>query len=341
MDGVDLALCRFEEKNDIWKYEILHAVTIPYSASWQLKLKSAHKLEAQDFLLLHNEYGNYIGNLAEHFLRKKPHPLIISFHGHTIFHQPCKRLTFQLGNGAVIAATTNITTISDFRSLDVALGGQGAPLVPIGDELLFHEYNYCLNLGGIANISFNADKVRIAYDICPVNQVLNNLASKKNRSYDKDGEIGALGKVNKVLLNSLNSLEYYSLKCPKSLSREWIENNIFPLLGNSGLSIEDQSATYYEHIAYQISKAVFSKGRMIITGGGARNKFLIQKIIEILPCDIVQPDDRLIDFKEALIFAFLGVLRFIENVNCLCSVTGAKKDSIGGTIYSVSRNDNL
>jgi anhydro-N-acetylmuramic acid kinase len=137
LDGVDLALCRFKENKGIWKYDILDAFTIPYTSNWESKLRSAHRLNVQDFLLLHNEYGKYIGNLAKQFLEKKPSPDIISSHGHTIFHQPDKGFTFQLGNGAAIAATANISTVSDFRSLDVALGGQGAPLVPVGDKLLF------------------------------------------------------------------------------------------------------------------------------------------------------------------------------------------------------------
>jgi anhydro-N-acetylmuramic acid kinase len=336
LDGVDLALCRFKENKGIWKYDILDAVTVPYTTNWESKLRSAHRLNVQDFLLLHNEYGKYIGNLAKQFLEKKPAPDIISSHGHTIFHQPENGFTFQLGNGAAIAANTHITTISDFRSLDVALGGQGAPLVPVGDELLFREYDYCLNLGGIANISFDQNNERKAYDICPVNQVLNHLASQKHKLYDKDGEIGASGKIDISLLNSLNSLDYYSQKYPKSLSREWIEQNINTLLTDSAISTEDQLATFYEHISYQISRSVFTNGKIMVTGGGAKNKFLIKKLFEKLSCEIVIPDDQLIDFKEALIFAFLGVLRFTGRLNCFASVTGAKTDSIAGTIYSIS-----
>jgi anhydro-N-acetylmuramic acid kinase len=335
LDGVDLALCRFSETNNQWQYDILDAVTISYPSEWEMKLRTAHQLNVQDFLLLHNEYGKYLGNLVNQFLVNKPVPDIISSHGHTIFHQPDKGFTFQLGNGASIAATTKITAISDFRSLDVALGGQGAPLVPVGDKLLFHEYDYCLNLGGIANISFDVDYVRIAFDICPVNLVLNNLASRKDKSFDRDGEIGASGKINQTLLNSLNSLDFYSQKWPKSLGREWVERNVRPLLEDSGLSIEDQAATYYEHISYQISHVINSTGRIFITGGGAKNKYLVEKLIEKVPCKIVIPDHQLIDFKEALIFAFLGVLRFIGHINCLSSVTGSKLDNAGGTIYPI------
>lgn len=338
LDGVDLALCCFTENNNKWQYEILNAETILYSSDWEGKLKSAHKLNTRDFLLLHNEYGRYIGNLANDFLQGKTVPDIISSHGHTIFHQPDKAFTFQLGSGASIAATTKITTISDFRTLDVALGGQGAPLVPIGDKLLFHEYDYCLNLGGFANISFDVNNVRIAFDICPVNLVLNDLASRKNKSFDKDGEIGASGKIIHSLLNSLNSLDYYSQKWPKSLGREWVEQNINSLLADSGISIEDQAATFYEHVSNQISRVVSSAGKMLLTGGGAKNKFLLKKLMEKTPCQVVIPENQLIDFKEALIFAFLGVLRFNGQINCLSSVTGADTDSIGGVIHPIVNN---
>jgi len=334
LDGIDLAICRFDDDGR-WSYEITDAKTIPYSEEWIDKLRNAASLPASDFLLLHNEYGRHIGSLVNQFLRNKKIPDLICSHGHTIFHQPEKMFTFQLGNGASIAASTRITTISDFRNLDVALGGQGAPLVPIGDKLLFHEYTYCINLGGFANISYDLGDKRIAFDICPVNIVLNDLASKKNQSFDKDGEIGASGKVKESLLKSLDALDYYQQKFPKSLGREWVEENITPLLLKSGLSIEDQAATYYEHISNQISKAVASFGKILFTGGGSMNRYLINKIRSKIKAEIVIPDEKLINFKEALIFAFLGVLSYKGQINCLSSVTGANSDSIVGTIFPV------
>lgn len=333
LDGVDLTLCRFREKKGQWQYEILDSETISYPIEWEEKLRTAHQLDVADFLLLHNEYGKFLGSIVNNFLEGKTIPDIVSSHGHTIFHQPGKEFTFQLGSGASIAATTQITTICDFRTLDVALGGQGAPLVPVGDKLLFHEYDYCLNLGGFANVSFEDNDNRIAFDICPVNLVLNDLASQKNMPFDIDGEIGASGKIDLSLLDSLNALDYYERQQPKSLGREWVEQHINPLLADSGISIEDQAATYYEHIAYQISKVVGPAGKLLCTGGGTRNKFLISKLIEKSSSQIIIPENDLIDFKEALIFAFLGVLRFICHVNCLSSVTGAKIDNIGGIIY--------
>jgi len=335
LDGIDLALCRFSEHENIWSYEIVDAQTIAYHSTWIKKLKEAPQLKVEEFLILHNEYGRYTGKLINEFLRGKEIPQLVASHGHTIFHQPDNKFTFQLGNGASIAATTGITTVSDFRNFDVALGGQGAPLVPIGDQLLFPEFVYCLNIGGFANISFEQDGTRIAFDICPANIILNELALQKGYSYDKDGYLGASGTVNEPLLKKLDDLGFYRQKWPKSLGREWIDHQITPLLTASGLSIEDQAATIYEHIAFQISSVIGNSGRLLATGGGSKNRFLIHKLKLKTSCQIVLPDEKLIDFKEALIFAFLGVLAFNDRVNVLSSVTGSRQDNIGGIIHRI------
>jgi len=333
LDGIDLALCHFSDSGNKWSYEIIDAQTISYPSGWIEKLRSAPRLNAEEFLLLHNEYGRYTGDLVNEFLRGKEVPQLISSHGHTIFHQPEKKFTFQIGNGASIAATTGITTISDFRNYDVALGGQGAPLVPAGDQLLFPEYKYCLNIGGFANISFDHEGSRIAFDTCPANIVLNELAQQKGLAYDEDGRLGASGTVSESLLQKLENLDFYHKKWPKSLGREWIDVQISPLLSASGLCIEDQAATIYEHIARQISKVTGNSGTLLATGGGSKNRFLIDKLKRKTLCRIVLPDEKLIDFKEALIFAFLGVLAINDQLNVLSSVTGAKHDHIGGIIY--------
>jgi len=247
--------------------------------------------------------------------------------------------TFQIGNGASVAAATGITTIGDFRTMDVALGGQGAPLVPIGDKLLFDDYAYCINLGGFANISCDVNGSRIAYDICPVNIVLNDLAGKRDLSFDKDGKLGASGSVNRQLLNSLNDLPYYHQHWPKSLGREWVEKKITPLLIHSNLSIEDQAATYYEHISDQISKTIASPEKVLFTGGGTFNTYLMERVRSKMKGEMVIPDEKLIHFKEALIFAFLGVLSFSGQINCLASVTGANSDSITGVIFPGKTNN--
>jgi anhydro-N-acetylmuramic acid kinase len=333
LDGIDIALCRFSESDGGWSYEIVNNQTISYPAYWVDKLMNAPQLSAEEFLLLHNEYGRYTGEMINEFLSGKEPPQLIASHGHTIFHQPDRKFTFQLGSGASVAATTGISTIYDFRVLDIALGGQGAPLVPVGDQLLFKEFDYCLNIGGFANISFQEAGNRIAFDICPANILLNALANKNGYAYDNEGHIGASGTINESLLCQLNNIDYYLKKWPKSLGREWIEHEINPLLNASGITVEDQAATIYDHISHQISKIIGNKGAVLITGGGAKNSFLINKLRAKSKCRIIIPDHKLIDFKEAMIFAFLGLLALKGTINVYSSATGSSQNHIGGTIY--------
>ena len=336
-DGLDIAHCEFYLKNDIWNYKIINAETYQYSNSWIEILKTAQNLSAFDFLLIHNKYGEYIAEKVNNFITKFNCKIdFISSHGHTIFHQPDKGLTYQIGNGASITAKTGITTISDFRTLDVALGGQGAPLVPIGDELLFSKFDYCLNLGGFANISFNKNDKRIAFDICPVNIAINYFTSKYfNKDYDKDGNLAKKGEINFKLLEKLNSLEYYKLDFPKSLGREWFETTFLKIISTFKIDANDLLRTLYEHFAIQLASVIESDNEktVLVTGGGAFNCFFIEIFKTKTKANIILPDQNLINFKEALIFAFLGLLRVKEIPNCLSSVTGAKKDNCGGNIY--------
>ncbi len=335
LDGLDIVLCKFVFNNN-WEFEILKSETIKYSAFWKENLSKAQTLSGIDLLLLHKEYGRFIGQSINQFMDNTNETVdYIASHGHTVFHQPAKKLTLQIGDGAEIATVTGITTISDFRSLDVALGGQGAPLVPVGDELLFPEYNYCLNIGGFANISFSKNNIRLAFDICPANIILNFLAQKLNHTFDKDGKLGRSGKVNNELLQKLNTLEYYNKNHPKSLGKEWLDSMFIPILETSKIPLIDQISTVYEHIAQQISEALpnESKYKTLITGGGTYNSYLIELIKQKSKSEIVIPDKEIIEYKEALIFAFLGIIRFKNQVNCLSSVTGAKKDSSSGIIH--------
>ncbi len=271
---------------------------------------------------------------------------MIASHGHTVFHMPEQQLNFQLGDGATIAAVTGINTVNDFRTLDVALNGQGAPLVPIGDYFLFRKYDSCINLGGFANISFeNSDKKQIAYDISPVNIVLNELAQTTGVEYDKDGEMGLKGEINKDLLKKLNKLAYYKQAPPKSLGKEWIDEKIMPLINKSNISINDKMRTVYEHVAFQIGGCInknikehngTKKSSILFTGGGTHNKFLMDLIKVKSKAAVIVPVKEIIDYKEALIFAFLGILRFRRQVNCLSSVTGSKADNSGGIIHRVT-----
>ena len=291
-----------------------------------------------ELALLHNVLGRYIGTQVNEFMADFAEEVeLIASHGHTVFHRPDLSMTLQIGSGADIAAICGKPTVCDFRTLDVALGGQGAPLVPIGDELLFGQYDICLNLGGISNLSFRADGQRKAYDISPCNIVLNQLARQLGQEYDADGIIAQSGRIDMPLLEKLNQLEYYQQSGTKSLGREWIDDQFFPILEQCQLSIPDQMRTVCEHIAHQIASACNTTGgkTLLITGGGAHNGFLIDLIRQKFHGQVIIPDDKTIDFKEAIIFAFLGMLRANGLPNCLASVTGAKRDSCGGTIYGV------
>ena len=336
LDGIDLIMCKFQKSHHKWKYQIVKAVTYGYTMEWKNKLNEAAGLDAGSFLLLHQEYGSFIGEQVNRFLSESGlNADLVASHGHTIFHQPDKGFTFQLGSGAALASKCKLDTVWDFRTMDVALGGQGAPLVPLGDELLFGRYKFCLNLGGFANVSSEEDGQRVAFDICPVNIVLNHLAGIVGKPFDRSGEMARIGIVSETLLNSLDHLSYYSQKPPKSLGKEWVLANIHPLLDQSSLRLNDLMSTFCEHIAMQIGRATEGSHdrRILVTGGGAGNDFLVERIKTHNHHQIVIPDEYTVNFKEALIFAFLGVLRWREEINCLGSATGASYDSIGGTIY--------
>jgi anhydro-N-acetylmuramic acid kinase len=335
LDGLDLILSRFYRSQHHWKYIIHKAVTYNYTADWKKRLNNACMLKAGDFLQLHNEYGKFIGNAVLKFLRtSRVKADLVASHGHTIFHQPKHEITFQLGSGAAIASKCRVTTVSDFRSLDIAFGGQGAPLVPVGDELLFHDYRFCLNLGGFANISNKLGGLRIACDLCPVNIVINELALRTGHEFDPGGVIGSRGKINNELLNELNRLDFYCKPAPKSLGREWVKEKFMPVLGKYEIPVEDLIRSVYEHIIIQISKYVnmYDTGEILATGGGVFNTFLIELLQQKIKSKIIIPGRQLIKFKEALIFAFLGLLRYRNEINCLSSVTGATCDTSSGVI---------
>lgn len=334
LDGLDICFVNFSLIEDKWNYKIHIAETIEYDNYIKEKLLNAHLMDALSFSKLHFDYGKYLGKKIKGFIDKHSiEPKFISSHGQTVFHQPESGFTTQIGKGACIAAETGIDTICDFRSTDVALRGNGAPLVPIGDRYLFSEYDYCLNLGGFSNISFEVNNKRIAYDICPVNFILNYYIKQKGKEFDKDGETAKSGKINSELLNALNSVSYYSKSGPKSLGREDVEKEFFPLIDSYDLSVEDILSTYCEHIALQIGREI-KQGKVLVTGGGAFNKFLIERMQNTAPhCKYYLPDEQTINFKEALIFAFLGVLYSYNLINCLSSVTGAESDSISGALY--------
>ena len=335
-DGVDLCLARFEHKDNSWCYQILKAKTFEYDEPTRQKLLNAYNLSAVDFAKLNAWYGILIAERVLDFTANTGVAIdVIGSHGHTVFHNPNQGYTTQIGSGAHIAALTGIPCVCDFRSGDVARGGQGAPLVPIGDELLFSNFKICLNIGGIANLSYNQNGSRIAYDICPANLALNSLAATLGVPFDLDGRLGMTGKIIPSLLSKLQQLDYYQTKGAKSLGREWFESTFQPTIINCNSSNTDKLRTAYEHIANKISEAISitPNANVLATGGGANNTFLMRLIMQKSKCKITIPKQAIIDFKEALIFGFLAVLYLNKTPSSLASVTGAHSNSIGGCLY--------
>ncbi len=336
LDGLDLCLARFTLHNGKWSYNITHADSVIYPQELKNALSTAQTMTALEYARLHSDYGIYLGKQVRLFMEKfQVKPQLAASHGHTIFHQPSIRLTSQIGSGAGIAAESGIPVICDFRTTDVALYGQGAPLVPVGDRYLFGDFDYCLNLGGFSNISSEApDGSRKAYDITAVNYVLNHYTRLTGEDYDKDGLRARRGKVHDTLLDALNRLPYYAQSGPRSLGREWVEGEVFPLIGSFGLTTEDILATYCEHVAIQTSYHVRPGSRVLVTGGGAFNRYLMERMAaRAVRVDYFIPDELTVNFKEALIFAFLGVLYVCDIPSCLSSVTGSLHDNIGGALY--------
>ena len=342
LDGLDIAFCQFNYTNNTWEFKIEKAAEIKYDDHYRNTLKSLIEAPSHKILQFHNIYGSWLGKQVNTFLScTQLKPDFISSHGHTIFHQPESGFTYQLGSGQHLANETGFPVVCDFRTGDVALGGQGAPLVPIGDQLLFSEYDFCLNLGGISNMSFSRNKERIAYDISPVNMLLSYITRKINLEYDHNGLLASKGVLNSNLLEELNEIDYYHQSYPKSLGYEWFVKEVIPIINRNEDSIENLLHTSVIHISEQISANIKKHSnpkisqKLVATGGGAKNGFLIKSLKEKLRDHITiqVPNHSLIDYKEALIFAFMGVLRMRNEVNCLKSVTGASKDSSSGVIY--------
>jgi anhydro-N-acetylmuramic acid kinase len=341
LDGVDIAYVEFEENGGKWSYTILETDCQPYENSWQEKLAAATGLAGRDYQLLHTEYGHYLADRLVDFISSRNLHFkvsLISCHGHTTFHMPDQRMTAQLGDGAAIAVKTQLPVVSDLRAMDIALGGQGAPIIPIGEKLLWEGYHFFLNLGGIANISLHENDKRIAFDVCPANRVLNMLASLNGKAFDEGGRMAATGKINSKLMDDLNALPYYKKSHPKSLANDFGTDIVFPLINKSGLTPEDALRTYSEHIALQVSRAfnMNSTGKMLVTGGGALNSFLVSRIAELVAergIETEVPDNLLVNYKEAVVMALIGVLRWRQENNVLSSVTGAARDSIGGALW--------
>ena len=370
LDGLDIVYVHLQEGVSSlkdgprkWEFSILHAACYPYPKEWRDRLAGARDLPAGEYLLLHTAYGRYLGEQVRRFIGE--HQLhyqvqLIASHGHTTFHSPAHGMTAQLGDGAALAALTGINVVSDLRAMDVALGGQGAPIVPVGEKLLLQDYAFFLNLGGIANVSVHgAGGDFVAFDLCPANRVLNELAKQAGKEYDDNGAMAADGKVDAGLLGRLNALPYYEKSYPKSLANEFGTETVLPMIrevmaasygagrSDTGLLVEDALRTYVEHIVVQVRRAVeglrpveeqgvMTARRMLVTGGGANNGYLIGRLRELLAplgVEVIVPDGQLIDYKEALVMALIGVLRWREENNVFSTVTGASRDSIGGAVW--------
>jgi anhydro-N-acetylmuramic acid kinase len=346
LDGLDIVFAEFYEDTSSWNFEIKAADCYEYPTEWKDRLQKATSLYALDYQLLHTDFGHYLGTQVNRFISENNLQYqvgLIASHGHTTFHVPSRKMTAQLGDGAAIAAETKLPVVSDLRAMDLAFGGQGAPIVPIGEKLLLRDYSLFLNLGGIANISFNLHDRYIAFDVCPANRVLNLVAATVNKDYDAGGQMAALGNVNHQLLDKLNAFEYYKLPYPKSLANDFGTNDVFPLMKSFGLSHNDLLRTYVEHIVQQIKFSIadhhdqqMPNQKLLVTGGGAFNTFLMDRLSDELSpigIEVVIPSENLVKYKEALIMGIIGVLRWRQEYNVLSSVTGAERDSIGGAIW--------
>lgn len=335
LDGVDLAELVFSERQGKIQFEILKTKTVAYSNQWVEKLRNSINYSVGDLEILNQDYTEVLGQFIKKFISANNIQNItaVASHGHTVLHQPQNGIALQIGNLPKIAQIIGQKVVCDFRVQDVQYKGQGAPLVPIGDQLLFAEYDYCLNLGGFSNISFDKNGQRIAYDICAVNTVLNYYALKLGFDYDDKGQISENGTYDKTLFDKLNSLDFYGQKPPKSLGYEFVKTHIFTITEN--YAAETVLRTFTEHIAYQISQNIAKdNSKLLITGGGAYNEFLINRIKHYLPkTAITIPSAALIEYKEALIFGLLGYLRLKNRINVLSSVTGATHDHSSGFIY--------
>jgi len=344
LDGLDIAYCHIEENRGRWSYEIKAASCKAYSQEWLAALKAAAQQTVPEFLELHTAYGHYVGQCVNEFIREQSLDLKVDFivsHGHTVHHNPSKQTSFQLGCGASIAATTQLQVINDLRAMDVALHGQGAPIVPIGDYFLFTEYAYLLNLGGIANITIKQDQSLLAFDICVANQALNYWAQKLGLAYDDKGSIAASGSLHSGLLAQLSEHAYYKVQGPKSLSNEQAMHLVSALLEDTSISVADALHTLVHFIVDKIEAALIAnhcqeQASMLVTGGGAFNDYLIAQLrvrMQSLGIETVVPDPLVVQYKEALIMAFIGVLRWREELNVLKAVTGSSKSSIGGAFW--------
>ncbi len=336
LDGLDIAYCQFDF-TDKWTYTLLKSKTASLG-NRESQLKNATQLNEQELEQLSIDFAKYLAKEVQIFIQENQITEIdaVVSHGHTIYHYPEKGVTCQIGDGQTLANLLELKVINNLRQKDMDVGGQGAPIVPIGDLHLFADFPICLNIGGIANLSIQLQNGIIAFDVCTANQVLNHYANKLGLDYDDKGNIARKGKINTTLLNQLNNLDFYKNENPKSLDNSF-RNQLIQIIDFEEQNIENVLATYTEHIAFQIQQSVekvnIVEAKMLITGGGAFNTFLVERIQANLKARIVIPSKDIINYKEAVVMAFIGVLKLRNEVNVLASVTGAQEDTVCGDVF--------
>ncbi len=339
LDGLDISYCRYDKglQGD-WSYKLIAYQTLKHPASIAKRMNESKSLSPEELLKLDKDLAEFYSGAVNSFISDnhvdKNELSAIASHGHTVYHQPEKRFTLQIGCGETLAYLTGVKVINDFRQKDVAAGGQGAPLVPIGDKLIFSDQaDTFINIGGFTNVTFIRGEVK-AFDICPGNLPLNRIANEMNESFDRDGRIASSGHVDTDILSKLNQLPYYDVSPPKSLGTEWLDHEFIPLL-SAIKDPSDRMRTCVEHIAQQIGQQLdnSSSDSTLITGGGAFNTFLIERIRANSKSKIIIPSKEIIEYKEAIVFGLLGALYLENSINILSSVTGAPHDSIGGVLH--------
>lgn len=337
LDGIDLALVSFvlDANNDLVNWHIIDTALVPFDNKWNKRLTTYQGLSVDDYFLLESDFSLLLG---EHIKKVVAHHDIkaVGVHGHTLAHIPEKNISIQLGNGGLIASIAEVDVVTDFRIQDIGAGGQGAPIVPAVERALFPDYKYFLNLGGIVNVSNHSDHQHVtAFDIGPCNQLLNHLSSRLNLPYDNDGAIARTGTFHPDVMEAVLRLPYFNKTGAKSLSNQWIQDSVLPMFDK--LRPADALRTAVELIATTIAQALNGPGRVLITGGGAHNTYLIERLRKNIgdkPIVLHLPEKQLIDFKEALLMAYMAYSRVYHKKNVFKSVTGADDDYVTGAWYT-------
>ncbi len=357
MDGIDAALVNID---DNFNFEFITGHSLDYPKEVRAKLLEIanNKGNTSDICFMDFVVGKLFAQctnelIAKSGLKAKDIDYIAS-HGQTVFHIPQIKdiggiktgSTLQIGNISVISELTGITTVGDFRSKDIAQGGQGAPLVPFADELIFKkDKNRAIqNIGGIGNVTvLSKDCETFAFDTGPGNMLIDAFCKKLfNLPFDKDGEIAAQGKINETWLNELLNEDYYKLTPPKSTGRELFNDGYIKAISQTAPkdkydTIATLTALTAKTIANSYKDFVLPKTNLdeiVIGGGGAYNKTMLKLIENYTGISVKTHNDFGIDdkFKEAIAFAMLGFCTLNNTPNNLPSCTGAKKSVIMGVV---------